>query len=247
MTTVDTVRAALAGWPAPRLDAGSVVVPTHCLYPSNGIVHVYVEGGLREFVVHDNGDAYDQLHSMGGHEPVPGHLIRAVVRQNGLLVSDRHSIYLKDVDEAGLAGAIALVANGAKEAAEYLISRHRPAPRRPIKDELEAILTLRFPTLWRREEVFLGGSNKQHRFDYTVDLGRKGKLLMDIAKPEPSSINAAVVAHLDVRQGKAEHLVQRIVFDDHDHWTSENLSLLGVGAIPIPLSVANDALARLAA
>ena len=42
-----------------------MVVPTHCRYPSNGVVQVEVEGGGDSFRVHDNGRAFDEFQSSG--------------------------------------------------------------------------------------------------------------------------------------------------------------------------------------
>lgn len=247
MNTLEAVRTALLEWPSPRMAGSIVVVPTHCLYPSNGIVNVYVEGGRELFLVHDDGGAFDQLHSVGGHEAAPMSIIRNSVRRKGLGVSDNRAIYAKDVPLNGLGAAICLVANGSQDAAHHLVSRLRPMARRTLTEEIETILDLRFPSRWKREEAHVGASNKQHRFDYAVTLKTDVKLLMDIVKPEASSINAAVVAHLDVQRAQPIGLVHRVIYDDQDNWSSENLSLLGVGATPIPVSVVNQVLERLAA
>jgi hypothetical protein len=247
MNMLDAVRSALLGWPAPVASGSTVIVPTHCLYPSNGIVNVYVEGGRELFLVHDDGGAFDQLHSVGGYEAAPMSIIRNAVRRKGLGVSDSRAIFAKDIPLDGLAGAIALVANGSQDAAHHLVNRLRPLARRTLTEEVETILDLKFPSRWKREEAHVGASNKQHRFDYAVSLKNDVKLLMDIVKPEASSINAAVVAHLDVRNAHPTGLVHRVIYDDRDNWSSENLSLLGVGATPIPVSVANQVLERLAA
>ena len=225
----------------------TVVVPTHCLYPTNHIVNVYVEAGQSQFLVHDNGEALDQLRAMGGHEPYPGALMRAAVRRDGLKVGETYRIFAPAVSVDGLEGAIALVANAARDAAIMLISRHRPMPRRPLGEELEAILNIQFPALWRKEEVLVGESNKHYKFDYTVALRNKEKLVIEIANPDASSINAAVVANLDVRNANPSGLIQRIVYDDHEKWPAESLRLLRVGAPPLALSAANEALRRLAA
>ena len=37
-----------------------MVVPTHCLYPSNSMVGVLIEGGNEEFTVSDDGRAFDE-------------------------------------------------------------------------------------------------------------------------------------------------------------------------------------------
>lgn len=247
MMALEAVAAAMNRWPKPRLEGSTVIVPTHCLYPTNHVIHVYVEPGEHEFLVHDNGNALDQLRAMGGHESTPAYLIRSAVRRDGLQLSQANHIYAPHVRFEGLEAAISLVANAARDAADYLIANHRPHPRRPLGEELEAILNIRFPSLWRKEEVIVGQSNKQHGFDYIVAMSNDKRLLIETVKPDASSINAAVVAHLDVRNSNPTGFIQRIVYNDGDSWPSESLSLLRVGAIPVALSAANDALTRLAA
>jgi hypothetical protein len=210
-------------------------------------VNVYVEAGATHFLVHDNGEALDQLRAMGGHEPYPGAVLRAAARRDGLKVSEAYRIFASAVPLEGLESAIVLVANVARDAADMLIARHRPMPRRPLGEELEAILNIQFPALWRKEEMLIGESNKHYRFDYAVTLPSKEKLVIETVNPDASSINAAVVAHLDVRNANPRGLIQRIVYDDHDKWPAESLRLLRVGAPPLALSAANDALRRLAA
>jgi hypothetical protein len=246
VTPFEAVMQALARWPLPRVEGNAVVVPTHCLYLTNHIVQVHVEGGEGTFVVHDNGGAIDQLRAMGGHDDHPLALMKSVARRDGLKVSDLHRIYTSGVSVDGLEGAISLVANASRDAADVLVARYRPTPRRPLGEELEMILNLRFPALWRKEEVIVGQSNKQYRFDYSVVLPQNRKLILDTVMPDASSINAAVVANLDVRNAHPT-LVQRIVYDDEDKWPVESLRVLRVGAPPIALSGVNDALQRLAA
>lgn len=246
MTPLEAVTIALARWPLPRMEGNAAVVSTMCLYPTNHIVQVHVEGGQDSFVVHDNGGAIDQLRAIGGHDEHPFSLMRAVVRRDGLQVSDLHRIYASNIRLEGLEAAISLVANASRDVADYLVSRYRPTPRRPLGEELEAILNLRFPALWRKEEVFVGQSNKQYRFDYSVALPHDRKLVLETVKPDASSINAAVVANLDVHNAHPK-LIQRIVYDDTDKWPVESLRLLRVGAPPLALSGVNEALRNLAA
>jgi hypothetical protein len=172
--------------------------------------------------------------------------MKSVVRKDGLSVSDLHRIYVSGVPVDGIEGAISLVANASRDVADFLVSRYRPSPRRPLGEELEAILNLRFPALWRKEEVFVGQSDKQYRFDYSVALPNNRKLVLETVKPDASSINAAVVANLDVHNAHPE-LIQRIVYDDTEKWPVESLRLLRVGAQPLALSGANEALKRIAA
>ena len=44
MFLLNAVLSLLRTWPQPRLEGDGVLVPTHCLYPSNGIVEVKVTG-----------------------------------------------------------------------------------------------------------------------------------------------------------------------------------------------------------
>ena len=247
MNALDHVQAALAGWPHPGFDGPTVVVPTLALYPSNGIVHVFVDGNEREFVVHDRGGAMDQLHSTVGMEATPLHMVYGTARRRGVSVARNGSLFIKKVQPTDLAGAIAIVSSASAEVAAHLIEHFRPMPRRPLSDEVEVILDTRFPSKWRKEAPIPGKSLKQHRFDYTVSLSNEQLLLMDIVKPEASSVNAAVVAHLDVEQARPYAYVHRVIYDDREKWPAEALALLRVGATPLPLSAANDALSRLAA
>jgi hypothetical protein len=246
MITMDVVRVALQGWPQPRLDGDTVVVPTFCLYPSNGIVNVYVDGREREFMVHDRGGAIEELHASVGMEAVPNSFIYGTARRRGVSVARQGSLFVKDVPVESLAAAISAVANASREVAGHLIDYYRLPPRRPLSDEVETILDTRFPSQWRKEEAIIGQSAKRHRFDYIVTM-RRQRLLLDLVKPDASSVNAAVVAHLDVEQASPREFVHRVIYDDREKWPSESLALLRVGAIPLALSAANDALARLAA
>jgi hypothetical protein len=247
MSILLAVTEAFATWPQPRYSGPTLVVPTMCLYPSNGIVSVYVDGASHEYVVHDGGGAFDQFHAMGWHDATPIGVMRRAVRHKGLEITEEKAVIRRGVKPDELAGAISLVANASRDAAEYLISTYRPVSRRPLSDQIETLLDLRFPSQWRKEETFVGASNKTHRFDYVVTLHDDQKLLMDIVRPEASSINSVVVGHLDVKNAHPRGLVHRAVYDDQAKWSAENLSLIRVGAIPVPMSNARIALDQLAA
>jgi hypothetical protein len=72
------------------------------------------------------------------------------------------------------------------------------------------------------------------------------RLVVDPVINEASSINARVIANLDVRQANYKGLVQRIVYDETDRWKAEDLRLLNVGATATPFGVAREVIARLA-
>jgi hypothetical protein len=236
----------LASWPAPELTSDGIVVPTHCLYPSNSVVNVKVEGH-ENFFVHDQGGAMDEMEAACAPVPNAARLIVHIVRPYGLDVSKEGAIYATQVSAEELASTIVLVANASKEAAQYLIERYRP-PHRDMRGIVEQILDLKFRNQWKRNLRIVGASSKSHRFDYIVNLPKQRQLLLDAVVPEPSSINAAVVAHLDVKQSEdAKQVDQRIVYDDAVEWTAADLSLLRVGARPVPVSNLRETLERLAA
>jgi hypothetical protein len=247
MTVRDVVSAAMTKWPKASEDEGRVLVPTHCLYPSNGVVSVIVEGGADTFRVHDDGSALDELDSAGGIVSYPIAVIRAATRRLGVEVSDAGVILAPLVARKDLASSIIIVANASKYAAHRLIDSMRPQPRRNFRLELEKLLETEFGHIPLRRSSAVAGVHKPHKFDFVVHVGEQRQLLLDAVSPEASSINAAVVAHLDVRQANVPHLVQRIVYDDEEKWKAEDLSLLSVGAPVVPFSRAREVLKRVAA
>jgi hypothetical protein len=98
-----------------------------------------------------------------------------------------------------------------------------------------------------RNGTVIGKSNKPHKFDNLVRLGRDRQLILDVVTREASSINAALVAHLDVKNAEYDKIEQRIIYDDDDKWSAADLNLLKLGATPVPFSRAAEVLERLAA
>jgi hypothetical protein len=82
----------------------------------------------------------------------------------------------------------------------------------------------------------LTGARKPHRIDYLIPLGDHRRLALDAVVPDASSINSAIVAHIDLRDAKIEGLEQRLVFDDSAPWKAADLNLLRVGAPPVAFS-----------
>ena len=246
MSTLETVKAALHKWPEPRLSDRGVSVPTHCLYPSNSVVKVTVAGGEDQFVVDDNAGSLEELEAVKIAPQNAARLIVSVARSAGLEVSKGGAIYSRRVPSSELEATIVLVANASKSAAQHLLDTVKP-PRRNLRLVVERLLEKEFKSRWTRDSKIVGASNKKHKFDYVVQLKGDRQLLLDVVVPEASSINAAVVAHLDVSHGNFEHLEQRIVYDDQQVWSSADLALLKVGARAIPLSSLEQALDRLAA
>jgi hypothetical protein len=237
----------MVSWPQAIAEGERILVPTHCLYPSNSAVTVVVEGGRHEFLVHDDAGALDELTAAGACFTRIDGLVRQIVRAQGLEISENGIIHSRIVNTRELAATIVLIANASKEAAHELLSRFKPRMRRNFRAELGQLLELRFPKLVSRDVPIVGASNKPHKFHHAVRLGGERQLLIDAVIHEASSINAAVVANLDVRNLRYPNIEQRIIYDDSEAWAAADLNLLRVGAPAVPFSRAPEVLDRIAA
>jgi hypothetical protein len=245
------VESALSKWPRLSEEDGHVLVPTHCLYPSNSAVTVWVGPGAGAYVVHDNRGALDELSSAGTEDRhsllYSTFMVQHIVKRFGLSIDESGLIKAARVEHDELLATIVLVANASKEAAIDLLNRFRPRLRRNIKAELASMLEIRFPNHVLRNGTVIGKSNKPHKFDNLVRLGGDRQLILDVVTREASSINAALVAHLDVKNAEYDKIEQRIIYDDDDKWSAADLNLLKLGATPVPFSRAAEVLERLAA
>ena len=69
---------------------------------------------------------------------------------------------------------------------------------------------------------------------------------MDAVSNDASSINARLVANLDVKATNDPMIDQRIVYDDAQRWTAADLNLLQVGATIVPFSQSKHVIPRIA-
>jgi hypothetical protein len=251
MNIRDGVESALTKWSRLSDEDGHVLVPTHCLYPSNSTVTVWVGPGSGSYIVHDNRGALDELSSAGTQDPhsllYSTFMVQHVVRAFGLSMDESGLIKAARVEPDELLGTIVLVANASKEAATDFLNRFRPRLRRNIKAELASMLEVHFPNHVSKNGTVIGKSNKPHKFDNLVRLRGDRQLILDAVTREASSINAALVAHLDVKNAQYPQIEQRIIYDDDDKWSAADLNLLKLGATPVPFSRAAEVLERLAA
>lgn len=244
MSTLIEVKAALGKWPSPIMTERGIRVPTHCLYPSNSVVSVVVHGSAGGFHVDDDGAALDELaQSINTNQDVIRSMTK-VVRYYGLAVSQQGAIMSRVVQKCELETAVILVANASKAAEEHILNNVN-APRRNLKSVIENILNLKFTNRWNANARLTGASNKSHMFDYLVNLNGGRQLVLDIVTPESTSINAAVVAHLDVSNAGI-NVEQRIVYDDSVVWRASDIALMRVGARPVPFSSFQNSLDKLA-
>ena len=245
MTELGFVREALTPFLA-CVDVGErIAVPTQCLYPSNASVTVYLTGGPQGARVSDEGGAIDELSAHGRSPGNPDRYLRRFCNRAALM-SERGKIYSPVVPLSGLAAAITLVANTSAAAAHWGIEHLKFPRRRDLRKELYEVLRLRFP-----EDRIEGGrrltgkSTRQYRFDQVVRLNGERLLVIDSVLPDANSINSHTVAHLDIRQNDDPNVLQRLVYDDEEHWNAADLNLLQMAATLVPFSNVGSSLDRL--
>jgi hypothetical protein len=241
-----SLRKALCGMIAITPVEDGLRVSTHCLYPSNGAVTLTVRGNGNEFVISDDCGALDELSSSGDRKRPSDRQIRSIIKNQGLKVKDG-AIYSPVVPLDAVPAAIILVANAAKVVAEWGYAHIRFTITRNFKTDLAELLQRHFNESLKCDLPIIGESNKRHKFRYVIYLPEDRKLLIDPVVNDPSSINARVVANIDVRMAKDPSIVQYIVYDDAVEWLSSDLRLLRVGAPTLPFSEVETTIDRFAA
>lgn len=246
MSIMAIVEEALSLWPKPMALERGIRVPTHCLYPSNSAVPAVISQRGEFFRVDDDGAALDEIAQAIHTEQALQSSMRGLVRRSGCTLTRSGAIMSPAVRQSELVAAIVLVANTSQEVAEHLLSVARP-PRKDFRKAIEEILNQKFKDRWSRNERIAGASNKMHGFDYVVRISEGRQLALDFVVPDASSVNSAVVAHLDVKLKNVPNLEQRIVYDDSQSWNASDIELLKAGARPIPFSAFLQSLERFAA
>jgi hypothetical protein len=218
---------------------------THCMYPSNGFVQVTVRGGATRITASDEGGAFGEAIAAG--IPVADYhnkSLAGMVREQGLTLKDG-VIFTPLVPLEAAAVAILHVANASQEMARWFYEHSKIKRARDFRLLLSDFLRVSFSDRVRPERI-VGLSNKQHKFDNVLHLEAGRRLIIDSVANDASSINARVVANLDVKSIGDPLLEQRIVYDDEEIWTPADLNLLQVGAPAIPFSRSQEVIYRLA-
>lgn len=223
----------------------AVRVVTHCLYPGNSFVSVVVRGGVDTFYVSDDGKAFRELSAAGAVIHKPEILVRHIISESGLLIRDG-VIASPRVGSGDLAVAIALVANTSRDVAKWLFTHAKIKRERDFKTVLQQFLKTKFDDNVKHD-VVVGASNKSHKFENLIVLPGGKRLIVDPVMHDANSINARLVANLDVRSAGYSDLEQRIVYDDDDSgWKPDELNLLQIGATVVPFSKAQQVFGRIA-
>ena len=59
------------------------------------------------------------------------------------------------------------------------------------------------------------------------------QLVVDAVSKDANSINARVVANLDVKSAEHPKLIQRIVYDDEEDWRADDLTRLQMSCVTL--------------
>ena len=221
-------------------------ISTHVLYPSNGAVSVVVRGGKNTFLVSDEGGAVSNISSSGIPAVFSDRMIAAQIRTKGLRVRDG-SIMSPMVPLDAVPSAIMIVANASRTIADWGLARFPFVTPQNFREDLSALLGRHFNDNLKNDEAVIGKSNKPHKFGHVIYLQGARKLLIDPVVYEASSINARLVANLDVRMNEDPKISQLIVYDDRLKWKSSDLKLLELGAQTLAFSHAEPEINRFAA
>ncbi len=240
----DAIRNAIASSISVSFDADFAWAETQCLYPSNATVLIRIAGGKETFSISDNAGAVREASSCG----LPTHEVRGAIariaEQQGLIFSN-DEILSPPVDISDLTAAAVLVANASQEASHWILAHVKIRPPRNFKNDLADLLARNFGHELKHNLPIIGASNKAHRFEHVIYLGNARQILIDPVVNEASSINARVVANMDVKLAKLAGVEQRIVYDDYEEWKSSDLSLLQMGAPIVAFSMAQPLIDRL--
>lgn len=235
-------------WPLCAKDGPDHVVLTHCQLPNGSLLKVRIHPmGGDTWVVSDGGAAFDEALSSGAEMPSFGLNVRRAIRAKGLSFVDGRIESPKVTSEA-LFTASVIVANAARDIAETLLVLGDAGTDQSLERRTRKILVSRFHSWVLSKPVTVNGaSERPHKFENVLDLPDGRRLLVDVVRHQGNSINAAVVANLDVRRLEDPNIVQRIVFDPEEKWKREEIELLEVGAVPVELPSLAGAIQRMAA
>jgi hypothetical protein len=214
----------------------AVLVSTDVLLPDGSTVVVSVEGGNsgNRFVVHDSGAGLAVLSNSGlpGGANVIAAASRAV-RTRGLHMEGA-SVASPPVEADGVPAMIKWVADGARRASEAAIAEARKRERKLLRERVQGELRRIFgeATVLQRG-VLRGRSNDPHKFDFLISAPGGFRLALDAPTPDPSSVAAVVIRHLDVKAASLPGVRQVIAFDEADAWPSNSLDQLRLAGVPL--------------
>ena len=233
----------IAAW-TPTEDGARVT--THCMYPSNGLVDVVVRVGRHSAVVSDDGGAMSEAMSAGIN--ISPNDLAASAPSFVTRSRDQERHYFRSASAACRgAGYYSACRKRGQDVAAWRYDHAKVKRHRDFRKALGDLLSRTFEERLTRNAV-VAGKRKQHTFANVIILPSEDLLIVDPVSREPSSINARVVSNLDVAQAENPKIRQRLVYDDEDEWTPQDLGLLGIVGVPIvPFSRSPQVIRRIGA
>lgn len=227
------------------LGNGDMAVNTQCLYPSNAVVQVTVRSVNGSYLVSDDGGAIREAITAGLQLQKSSYAKYGVISNKQGLSFHNGVVSAPVVSIDAVPYAVVLVANSSKEIADQIFSHYRTKRVRDFRSMVTAMLELDLQQKIREESI-PGQSTRTYRFENVFSLPSGRKAIVDPVLRDPNSINARVIANLDVREASQGSFVQRIVYDDEDRWENDDLNVLQMtGVSVVPFSKAKDALKAL--
>lgn len=232
MKLLDVIAEGLAPFQGAQAMDNGVSLSTHCLYPNHSSVQVFVRGSGERYYVSDDGGAMREAEAAGAVLGKSDTKFLRLIEKQGLIMA-RGVISTPAIQIDMVPAAVLLVANASKEVADFIYSSWRVAKARDFKELVRELLNREFPAVTIKEEKLFGESHKTHSFDNVVYLPNGRRLVVDPVLRDSNSINARVVANLDVHLAKHEGMVQRLVYDDDADWPANDLSVLQFSRVPV--------------
>lgn len=229
-----------------ELTTNSMRLTTQVLYPSNGMVRVSLRLQNGKVSASDDGGAVYEAQSAGAFLGGSARSLKHIVAPHGLTFADMAIVSPFVTPESAL-GVAVLVANASSEAAHWMYANAKVRPSHNFRQLLADLLLSKYENMVSPNARIIGASSKAHTFPHLVKIRGDRSLLIDPVSNDPSSINARVVANLDVRSANNAGIEQRIVYDDNIPWEAANLNLLEVGAKIVPFSKLDSVIQRLVA
>ena len=226
---------------------GDVAINTQCLYPSNAVVQVIVRRVASGFLVSDDGGAVREAVTAGVQLSKAAQAKYVGVTSKQGLHFHNGVVSAPSVPIEALPVAVVLVANAAKEIADQIFLHYRIKRVRDFRALVSGLLRnelMQSP----HEELIAGQSTRTYRFENVIVLPSGKRAIVDPVLRDSNSINARVIANLDVHGAANDSITQRIVYDDEENWESDELNVLHMTSVPVvPFSKAKIALSDLLA
>lgn len=195
--TCDNIRNALIAYGSCEETSEGARIPTHCLYPSFDVVHVYVVKFGDGYKVHDSCGAFRSAWEHGRDAPsITRFLYREAARYR-LEVKD-HAVVADVPSLEWLASGILAVSNASASAANSAVEHFVSAAEDDLVARIYEVLISTFNTKYvSKEFLSRGRSGKEYRFDFGIRGQNEDLILINAVSPHPASISAKYVSFAD--------------------------------------------------